>query len=576
MSRRLTSAATVAVGDELLEGRHPDLNSAVIAAALGELGVATRAMHVVGDSEEELAALFAELCGRDSLVVATGGLGPTLDDLTRQAAARAAGVELETCAETARALEERYGRAGAPFPASNLRQALLPAGAESLPNRAGTAPGFLLPVGDALLAALPGPPREMVPMLEGELLPTLPSAFASFAASVAIQGNWAAVGAPGQSTVTTNNGVVYVYRQSGGSWSLHTVLTADDANSYAEFGRSVEVGYNRVLVGAPYANGPQQLSGAVYSFRWDGIEWFQNDKLTAPGGETGDNLGFDVAAYGGRLVAGAKYADGGGKAYVFDEVHLSLYPFPDWYYWEHEATLVPADSANAGRFGSAVSMAYGTAGVTAVIGDEKSDQHVPGAGSAHVFVASGTTWTETAELVSLELQTSEEFGASVAHDGSHVLVGAPEGVSAAGNYAGEVFSFTLENKPLQVDTVSVSVSEGGTQTMTIDAGPEHAGKLYWVLGTLSGTSPGFELLGAHLPLNPDFYYNFTLQHPSLFPLVDTVGFLDGANGTATAAFTQPSDGKPSVVGLLMHHAYIVLDAGSIDFVSNPMPLEFTQ
>ena len=96
--------------------------------------------------------------------------------------------------------------------------------------------------------------------LEGELLPTLPSAFASFAASVAIQGNWAAVGAPGQSTVTTNNGVVYVYRQSGGSWSLHTVLTADDANSYAEFGRSVEVGYNRVLVGAPYANGPQQLS----------------------------------------------------------------------------------------------------------------------------------------------------------------------------------------------------------------------------------------------------------------------------------------------------------------------------
>ena len=412
--------------------------------------------------------------------------------------------------------------------------------------------------------------------LEGELLPTLPSAFASFAASVAIQGNWAAVGAPGQSTVTTNNGVVYVYRQSGGSWSLHTVLTADDANSYAEFGRSVEVGYNRVLVGAPYANGPQQLSGAVYSFRWDGIEWFQNDKLTAPGGETGDNLGFDVAAYGGRLVAGAKYADGGGKAYVFDEVHLSLYPFPDWYYWEHEATLVPADSANAGRFGSAVSMAYGTAGVTAVIGDEKSDQHVPGAGSAHVFVASGTTWTETAELVSLELQTSEEFGASVAHDGSHVLVGAPEGVSAAGNYAGEVFSFTLENKPLQVDTVSVSVSEGGTQTMTIDAGPEHAGKLYWVLGTLSGTSPGFELLGAHLPLNPDFYYNFTLQHPSLFPLVDTVGFLDGANGTATAAFTQPSDGKPSVVGLLMHHAYIVLDAGSIDFVSNPMPLEFTQ
>ena len=59
------------------------------------------------------------------------------------------------------------------FPASNLRQALLPAGAESLPNRAGTAPGFLLPVGDALLAALPGPPREMVPMLEGELLPRL-------------------------------------------------------------------------------------------------------------------------------------------------------------------------------------------------------------------------------------------------------------------------------------------------------------------------------------------------------------------------------------------------------------------
>lgn len=173
MRRKLATAACVAVGDELLEGHHPDLDSPVSASALRELGLPTREVHVVGDDEAPLAALLCALAGRRDLVVVTGGLGPTLDDVTRHAAARAAGVELVESPEARALLEEWFARGGRDMPASNLRQALVPAGADVLPNRRGTAPGFVAEVGDALVCCLPGPPAEMGAMLTDALLPWL-------------------------------------------------------------------------------------------------------------------------------------------------------------------------------------------------------------------------------------------------------------------------------------------------------------------------------------------------------------------------------------------------------------------
>jgi nicotinamide-nucleotide amidase len=169
--RRL--AAVVATGDELVTGMAVDTNSAAIAARLLELGFETERLVVLGDDEEALALVLEDLGARCATIVVTGGLGPTLDDVTRAAAARAAGTDLALSGATLADLKVWFARHGRAFAASNERQAWFPRGAEILENPLGTAPGFACRVGGALVFALPGPPREMAAMLEGCVVPRL-------------------------------------------------------------------------------------------------------------------------------------------------------------------------------------------------------------------------------------------------------------------------------------------------------------------------------------------------------------------------------------------------------------------
>ncbi len=165
--------AIVGTGDELLEGRHVDTNSAEIARALIEVGLEPARFTVLGDDEDGLVHTLLELSSTCGAIVITGGLGPTLDDVTRHAAARAAGVELVRDESVLAGLRDLFARRGRPFAASNERQALFPRGADVLPNANGTAAGFALEVGGALVCALPGPPREMRPMLHELVLPRI-------------------------------------------------------------------------------------------------------------------------------------------------------------------------------------------------------------------------------------------------------------------------------------------------------------------------------------------------------------------------------------------------------------------
>ncbi len=166
-------AAVVAIGDELLTGVTTDRNSAEIAGRLLELGIETERIAVVGDDEGQLETLFYELCRDFPIVVSTGGLGPTLDDVTRSAAARAGGVPLVRSEEAEAAVRAYFDARGRDMPAANLRQADFPAGAQVIPNRVGTAPGFRVWIDGGMLACLPGPPREMRVLLDEELLPWL-------------------------------------------------------------------------------------------------------------------------------------------------------------------------------------------------------------------------------------------------------------------------------------------------------------------------------------------------------------------------------------------------------------------
>jgi nicotinamide-nucleotide amidase len=169
MTVRGCRAAALAVGDELLDGFQTDLNSPALARFLGERGWSLERVQVVGDDEIVIAAALVELARDHALVLVSGGLGPTLDDLTRHGLAQAAGVDLEPNPEAWAQVQAWYQRSDRTPPPSNARQALLPRGARPLENAQGTAPGIHMRMASTDVFALPGPPREYGPMLEAHL-----------------------------------------------------------------------------------------------------------------------------------------------------------------------------------------------------------------------------------------------------------------------------------------------------------------------------------------------------------------------------------------------------------------------
>ena len=173
MSADRNTAAVITVGDELLAGDHPDLNTPAIAQALAGVGLRLERACVLGDDEAELARLVSEYAASHAVVFVTGGLGPTLDDVTRHALARAAGVALVLSEPALVDLRRWFERSGRTMAKANERQALLPEGGQLLCNRRGTAPGIELLLGGARVFALPGPPAEMQDMLAKEVLPRL-------------------------------------------------------------------------------------------------------------------------------------------------------------------------------------------------------------------------------------------------------------------------------------------------------------------------------------------------------------------------------------------------------------------
>jgi nicotinamide-nucleotide amidase len=163
----------IVIGSELMLGEIADTNTQAIARMLREGGSFLQRATLVGDEPEQIAAAVREAAGRADAVITTGGLGPTVDDPTRAAVARAAGVELVFHDELWEAIRARFARLNRPVTENNRQQALLPAGAAALPNPFGTAPGFSLKIGRTLLCAVPGVPGEMKPMIRDHVLPLL-------------------------------------------------------------------------------------------------------------------------------------------------------------------------------------------------------------------------------------------------------------------------------------------------------------------------------------------------------------------------------------------------------------------
>jgi nicotinamide-nucleotide amidase len=164
---RLSHAAIIAVGSELLTPSRLDTNSLFITEQLNRVGVEVRYKSIIGDDRGELSHAIARARERVDLVVCCGGLGPTDDDLTRVVVADLLGRPLhEDEAITAR-IRARFERRGLQMPEINRRQAMVPEGAVVLENTVGTAPGLWLDDGPRVVVLLPGPPRELQPMMSG-------------------------------------------------------------------------------------------------------------------------------------------------------------------------------------------------------------------------------------------------------------------------------------------------------------------------------------------------------------------------------------------------------------------------
>lgn len=168
----MASVEIITIGTEILLGHLIDTNAVHIARELADAGVDVYAKHSVGDNTERLAAMLSDTLARADGAITTGGLGPTVDDLTKDAVARAAGVGLELHEPSLRAIEERFKYFGRTMSDNNRRQAMLPVGSYVLENPHGTAPGFVIVRADGkFIACMPGVPREMKPMLAERLIP---------------------------------------------------------------------------------------------------------------------------------------------------------------------------------------------------------------------------------------------------------------------------------------------------------------------------------------------------------------------------------------------------------------------
>ena len=166
-------AEIIAVGSELLTPDRLDTNSLFLTEELNRLGIEVVRKTIVGDDRGLLSEAFRDALDRVPLVISSGGLGPTEDDLTREAVADLLGRRLHRNGEILRAIQGRFRSFGREMPEVNVRQAMVPEGAEPLDNPGGTAPGLWIEEKGRMIALLPGPPRELKPMFLEKIVPRL-------------------------------------------------------------------------------------------------------------------------------------------------------------------------------------------------------------------------------------------------------------------------------------------------------------------------------------------------------------------------------------------------------------------
>lgn len=255
-----------------------------------------------------------------------------------------------------------------------------------------------------------------------------------FGVSVLISGTTAVVGAPG-ATVNGNagQGAVYVFSDSGGTWTQTAKLTAGDGTAGNAFGTALALSGTTLVVGAPSTTvGGNADQGTVYVFDESGATWAQVAELQDGSGNSGADFGISVGISGTNLLVGAPSpSSGSGKVFVFTGSGSA---------WTQADVLVPSGTVSAAaEFGNAIAVS----GNTALIGEFNDITDVLPVGAAYIFAGSGGNWTQVTELVNPA--PGDYFGSAVALSGTTALVGAEldEGSGEAFMYSGASGTWSL-------------------------------------------------------------------------------------------------------------------------------------
>ncbi len=273
-----------------------------------------------------------------------------------------------------------------------------------------------------------------------------------FGQSVSVSGDNIVVGAPfaDHANYTYDAGKAYVFSRSGNTWTEQAILSPSYPSVYGNFGTSVSVSGNTVIVGEPYATREGNTSGAAHIFSLFGDTWLQVESMYSdqPGNYT--NFGLSVCVNGDTAIIGEPEAtasgiEGAGKAFVWSR---------SGGVWTRQTILTASDPQSYARFGISV----GCSGDTALIGAAfASANGIPGAGQAYVATRSGATWTEQAILSASDKSTFSLFGSSVSLSGNTAVVGAYLADPGGTGNAGAAYVFTSSGSAwTEVDMLSAS------------------------------------------------------------------------------------------------------------------------
>ena len=332
------TAELLSIGSELLAGETIDTNAAFLGSALARLGIPLRGILTLPDDRGVIASAFAEARARAPLVIATGGLGPTHDDLTREGLADALDESLVPDASLEAQLRERFAAFGT-MPESNLRQALRVPSAEALPNPIGSAPGWWVDRDGSVVVLMPGVPSEMRRMWDEQVGPRLAGRFALrpvFARTVKTFGS-------GESALAEMVGDLLVQPGEG----LEAGIYAHDDGVHLRFWTREDAG----LLEAPVARALEFLGDSVYGTDADDLAAVALAALGRAGATT---LASRESGTGGTLLAilsAVEPADGSAR-YVGGVLGAAAQPMADAVI---ELSLLPTDAHGRSRVRVSVS-----------------------------------------------------------------------------------------------------------------------------------------------------------------------------------------------------------------------------